>query len=90
MPDSDDLWHAESATDWLELFEKVHGPASQSPTSVLDFFTKFVQGEFAGRELSPTQLRLLLQPLQAQVSQLRQFIVCLPEGGSHAKASRAV
>ncbi|EXJ95359.1 hypothetical protein A1O1_00480 [Capronia coronata CBS 617.96] len=90
MPDSDDLWHAESAVDWLELFEKVHGSTYQSPASVRDFFTSFVDGELAGKVLSPTQLRLLLHPLQAQVCQLRQFITCLPDGGNQGKASRSV
>lgn len=90
MPDSDDLWHAASATEWLSLFEKIHGDTYHSAASVRDFFTRFVDGDLAGRELSPTQLRLLLHPLQAQVCQLRQFIACLPDGGSHHKASRAV
>ncbi|KAK5078925.1 hypothetical protein LTR64_002655 [Lithohypha guttulata] len=89
MPDTDDLWHAPSSADWLVLFEKTHGSTYRSPASVRDFFTKFVDGDLAGKELSPTQLRLLLHPLQAQVCQLRQFIACLPDGGSHAK-SRAV
>jgi len=89
MPDADDLWHAESAVDWLEMFEKVHGSTYQSPASVRDFFMSFVDGELAGKELSPTQLRLLLHPLQAQVCQLRQFITCLPDSGSHSR-SRAV
>lgn len=89
MPDSDDLWHASSSSEWLAMFEKIHGSTYQSPASVRDFFTKFVDGDLAGQKLSPTQLRLLLHPLQAQVCQLRQFIACLPDGGSHAK-SRAV
>ena len=90
MPDSDDLWHAGTASEWLDLFEKVHGSSYQSPPSVKDFFTSFVDGDLSGKELSPTQLRLLLHPIQAQVCQLRQFIACLPDGVDHAKASRAV
>lgn len=90
MPDSDDLWHASSSAEWLGLFEKIHGSTYQSPGSVRDFFTRFVDGDLAGKELSPTQLRLLLHPLQAQVCQLRQFIACLPDGGTHARSSRAV
>jgi hypothetical protein len=90
MPDADDLWHAESASEWLELFENIRGSSGSSPPSVKDFFTSFVDGELAGKELSPTQLRLLLHPIQAQVCQLRQFIACLPDGGNHAKASRTV
>ncbi|OAG33974.1 hypothetical protein AYO21_11888 [Fonsecaea monophora] len=90
MPDSDDLWHAETAADWLELFDRAHGSTYGSPASVRDFFTSFVDGDLAGKELSPTQLRLLLHPIQAQVCQLRQFIACLPDGGNHAKTSRAV
>ena len=90
MPDSDDLWHAESATKWLQLFEETHGATYTSPASLRDFFTQFVDGDFTGKTLSPTQLRLLLHPLQAQVCHLRQFIACLPDGGSQSKASRAV
>ncbi len=90
MPDSDDLWHAESAVSWLGLFEKAHDSTYRTFASLRDFFTSFVDGELAGKELSPTQLRLLLHPLQAQVCQLRQFIACLPDGGSHAKASRSI
>ncbi|KAJ9608329.1 hypothetical protein H2200_007317 [Cladophialophora chaetospira] len=90
MPDSDDLWHAENASEWLGLFERVHGSTYQSPPSAKDFFTTFVDGDLAGKELSPTQLRLLLHPIQAQVCQLRQFIACLPDNTNHAKASRAI
>ena len=90
MPDSDDLWHAESAAEWLQLFGKTHGATYGSPASLRDFFTQFVDGDFTGKTLSPTQLRLLLHPMQAQVCHLRQFIACLPDGGSHSKASRAV
>ena len=90
MPDSDDLWHAPSSAEWLAMFEETHGSTYRSPASVRDFFTGFVDGDLAGRKLSPTQLRLLLHPLQAQVCQLRQFIACLPDGGSHSRGSRAV
>lgn len=88
IPDTDDLWHAASSLEWLALFERTHGAVYHSPASVKEFFTKFVDGDLAGRELSPTQLRLLLHPLQAQVCQLRQFIACLPDSGRNA--SRAV
>jgi len=92
MPDSDDLWQCTSAGEWLATFEKVHGPTYQPPASVLDLFSRFMDGEIAdsGASLSPLQLRLLLHPLQTQVCQLRQFLTCLPDGGSHAKTSRAV
>lgn len=90
MPDNDDLWHAATSTEWLELVEKVHGFSYTSPASLRDFFTKFVDGDFGGKTLSPTQLRLLLHPLQAQVCHLRQFIACLPDSTSQGKASRAV
>lgn len=90
VPDSDDLWYAPAASDWLLLFEKTHGSIYRSPSSVRDLFTKFVDGELAREELSPIQLRLLLHPLQAQVSQLRHFIACLPDGGTHSRGSRAV
>ncbi|ETN39491.1 uncharacterized protein HMPREF1541_05717 [Cyphellophora europaea CBS 101466] len=89
MPESDDLWHAGSVTEWTELFDKTYGASYKAPGSLRDFFTSFVDGDFAGQTLSPTQLRLLLHPLQAQVCHLRQFITCLPDGSS-GKASRAV
>jgi len=65
MPDSDDLWHAGSATEWLQLFEKTHGSSYKCPQSLRDFFTSFVNGDFTGKTLSPTQLRLLLHPLSS-------------------------
>ncbi|RMD39671.1 hypothetical protein DV735_g5459, partial [Chaetothyriales sp. CBS 134920] len=46
MPDNDDLWHAESAAEWLELFEKTHGSSYSNPSSLRDFFSKFVDGDF--------------------------------------------
>jgi hypothetical protein len=88
MPESDDLWHAGNVGEWLDGFDKTYGASYQAPGSLKDFFTSFVDGDFAGQTLSPTQLRLLLHPLQAQVCHLRQFIACLPDGGG--KASRAM
>lgn len=88
MPESDDLWHAGSVSEWCNVFDKTYGASYQAPGSLKDFFTSFVDGDFAGQTLSPTQLRLLLHPLQAQVCHLRQFIACLPDGGG--KASRAM
>ena len=90
MPDNDDLWHASTSSEWLEVFDRIHGASFKSPPSLRDFFTRFVDGDFAGKTLSPTQLRLLLHPLQAQVCHLRQFIACLPDGSNQGKASRAV
>jgi hypothetical protein len=91
-PDAGTIWEAGSATDWLAAFEKVHGTSYSCPPSVRELFGRFVDGELPtqGQQLSPTQLRLLLHPLQAQVCQLRQFISCLPDGGSRAGASRGV
>lgn len=87
MPESDDLWHASSSNEWLDLFDKTHGVSYQCPGSLRDFFTAFVDGDFAGQTLSPTQLRLLLHPLQAQVCHLRQFIACLPDSGKASSRS---
>jgi len=92
MPDSDSLWQATSANEWLTEVDRIHGPNYRSPQSVRDLFSHFVEGEVADSRtlLSPMQLRLLLHPLQTQVCQLRQFLTCLPDGKSHAQASRAV
>lgn len=90
IPDSDELWHAENPAQWVDLFQEIHGTMYQAPPSLRDCFTKFVDGDYAGKMLSPTQLRLLLHPLQAQVCQLRQFISCLPDGGNHVNSTRAV
>lgn len=92
MPDGDNLWQAASATEWLTALENSHGSTYRPPPSVRELFTRFVDGEIAESKtiLTPTQLRLLLHPLQTQVCQLRQLLTCLPEGGSHAKSSRAV
>jgi len=92
MPDADALWQANSPSDWLMAFESVHGSNYSNPSSLRQLFTRFVAGEIEepGMVIPPLHLRLLLHPLQTQVCQLRQFLTCLPDGGSHAKASRTV
>ena len=89
VPSSEDLWQASTADEWLTAFGNNHGTTFQNPPSVRELFTRFVEGELdsSSVELSPTQLRLLLHPLQSQVCQLRQFLSCLPD---HGKGSRAV
>jgi hypothetical protein len=92
MPDADILWQATSPADWLMAFENGHGPNYRNPSSLRDLFARFVAGEIAGSGavIPPLHLRLLLHPLQTQVCQLRQFLTCLPDGLSHAKAARTV
>ena len=90
MPDADELWQATSSTQWLSLYESTRSTDTW-PSSARDLFARFVDGELTAADgLSATQLRLLLPPLQALVCQLRQFMSCFPDGGSHAKASRAI
>ena len=90
MPDSEELWQAPSAGDWLSAMELAQC-SWPPPSSARDLFARFVEGEILASEgLSATQLRLLLHPLQALVCQLRQFIACFSDLGNHAKASRAV
>lgn len=93
MPDSDLLWHSKSSSEWLRSFEQVNGAFYKQPPSLRDLFERFMDGEIANRpiNLSPTQLRLLLHPLQSLVCHLRQFLDCFPNGGtSHRKTARAV
>ncbi len=92
MPDTDVLWQARSASEWLGSYEQVYGTFQEQPLSLHDLFRRFMDGELADHhiKLSPTQLRLLLHPLQALVCHLRQYLSCFSDGGSHCKASRAI
>lgn len=95
MPDSDLLWQSKSASEWLKVFHGMSGAVHKRPPSLCDIFRRFMEaeGEVAkdSSELSATQLRLLLHPLQGLVCHLRQLLSCFSsDGGSHRKTSRAV
>lgn len=92
MPDAELLWQAKSAHDWLKSYQQVYGTSPTQPPSLRDLFRRFIDGELVNEhaELSPTQLRLLLHPLQSLVCHLRQFLSCFSEGSNYCKASQAV
>jgi hypothetical protein len=89
MPDSDRLWHANSATEWSTVFPQVHEFGGTLPTagyaarpmSLRDLFRHFMEDDIIprGMELTPLHLRLLLHPLQAMVSQHRQLSSCFSD-----------
>ncbi len=92
LPDAEHLWQAKSAHDWLRSYEQTHGSSPKYPLSLRELFRRFIDGELVHEHanFSPTQLRLLLHPLQALVCHLQQFLSCFSDGGSYCKASQAV
>lgn len=89
MPDTETLWRAKSATEWSDIFERVHefsgGYSSLGsgarPLCLRDLFRLFVNDSIMaqGVELTALHLRLLLHPLQSLVCQFRQLLNCLPD-----------
>ncbi|ORY09690.1 hypothetical protein BCR34DRAFT_368046 [Clohesyomyces aquaticus] len=61
-PEGDDIWNARTAETWRVLYDNSHRSGSH-PLSGAELFSKFM-GEEHVEELSPVELRLLLQPLQ--------------------------
>ncbi|KAL2350348.1 hypothetical protein BJ546DRAFT_925501 [Cryomyces antarcticus] len=95
MPDLDILWHATTAEEWSRGFEEIYGstqPIIQNPPSLSDLFRRFMNGQSCEPRLglSPTQLRLLLHPLQALVCHLHQCVSCFFDGGNHRQAQRLI
>lgn len=89
MPDSDRLWQAHDASEWSEVFDRVHefsnGYSSVGsgarPLSLRDLFRRFLDDEIIVQDvqeihLTPLHLRLLLHPLQTLVSQYCQLLSC--------------
>lgn len=100
MPDSDCLWTAKSATDWSDMFNRVHEfsggfssvGSGARPLSLRDLFRHFLDDEISsqGIELTPLHLRLLLHPLQTLVCQYCQLLSCFSDNSASRQRTRAV
>lgn len=89
LPSTTELWKARSATEWWNRYERQQGAASPSEPSLCKLFRTFVEGEWShNAKLGPTELRLLLHPLQGIISHLRQFLRCFNDDKVHVKPSR--
>lgn len=100
MPDSDQLWHAKTASEWSEMFNQVHEFSSGfssvgsgvRPLSLRDLFRYFLDDEIIVQEihLTPLHLRLLLHPLQTLVCQYSQLLSCFSDSTVSRQRARAV
>ena len=92
MPDSDQLWEADCSAEWLRVCDRVNGTPDKPRMSIRDLFQFFMDGELANPNayLSPTQLRLLLHPIQSLVIHLQQIFSCMPDGNGNRKVPQAM
>ena len=92
MPDSDQLWEADSSAEWQRVFDRATASQDKPRMSIRDLFRFFMDGELANPNacLSPTQLRLLLHPIQSLVIHLQQILSCMPDGNGTRKAPQAM
>lgn len=89
LPSATELWQARSATEWWNRYERQQGSTSPSKPSLCELFRTFVEGDWShNAKLEPTELRLLLHPLQGIISHLRQFLRCFHDNKAQGKASR--
>ena len=92
MPDCDQSWAAVCSAEWLRTFDQANGSPDRPRMSIRDLFRFFMDGELANPNacLSPTQLRLLLHPIQSMVIHLQQILSCMPARNSTQKAPQAM
>lgn len=103
MPDSDQLWQAQTSQEWSETFNHVHAfsnglPSVGSgirPLSLRDLFQLFLDDELVVHDvqevhLTPMHMRLLLHPLQTLVYQYTQLLSCYSDGGATRSRNRAL
>ena len=92
MPDCDQLWEADCSAEWLRVSDRANGSPEKPRMSIRDLFRFFMTGELANPNayLSPTQLRLLLHPIQSLVIHLQQISSCLSDGNGTRKAQQAM
>ena len=89
LPSITDLWQARSATEWWNRYERQLGSGSPSKPSLCELFRTFVEGDWShNAKLDPTELHLLLHPLQGIISHLRQFLRCFNDDKMQGKPSR--
>ena len=92
MPACDQLWEADCSAEWLRMSDQANGSPEKPRMSIRDLFRFFMNGELANPNacLSPTQLRLLLHPIQSMVIHLQQILSCMPDRNSTQKAPQAM
>ncbi len=89
LPSMTELWQSRSATEWWNRYERQQGSNSPSKPSLCGLFRAFVEGDWShNAKLDPTELRLLLHPLQGIISHLRQFLRCFNDDKVQGKSSR--
>jgi hypothetical protein len=89
LPSVTEMWQARSATEWWNHYEGQQSLNSQSRSSLCELFRTFVEGDWShNAKLDPTELRLLLHPLQGIISHLRQFLRCFNDDRVQGKTSR--
>ena len=89
LPSLTELWQARSATEWWNRYERQQSSSSPSRPSLCELFRTFVEGDWShNAKLDPTELRLLLHPLQGIICHLRQFLRCFNSDKVQGKASR--
>lgn len=90
MPGPDRLWKAPTAVEWLSAWRELHGDnpgRKQMPLN--DMFRNFLNGAYANDSgsLSPTQVRLLLYPMQILSCHLSQFQGFFPSTNRSSSAA---
>ena len=94
LPDLEVLWGAKSPEQWTRSFEAVYSSPSfsvhRNPPSLNNVFRRFMNRDshVLKFNFSPTQLRLLLHPLQALVCHLHQCLGCFFDSGNDRQAQR--
>jgi hypothetical protein len=89
LPSMTELWQAHSSAEWWSHHERQWGLGSPSKPSLCELFRTFVEGDWPpNAQLDPSELRLLLHPLQGIISHLRQYLRCFNEGKAQGKGSR--
>jgi hypothetical protein len=99
LPSPEALWMARNAEQWMANVQSIYGCTanvnpqllnSQSLTpSLCDLFQDFLHDNLSRRQssLTPSQLRLLLHPLQSLLCHLRQMLSCFSDLMSTRRAT---
>ncbi|KAF2871555.1 hypothetical protein BDV95DRAFT_43193 [Massariosphaeria phaeospora] len=93
IPSGDDLWNARSAEAWHTLLGEKGQDGQQTPStphSLSKLFSLFMSNELSYNvsALSLTELRLLLQPIQALIYHLNKSLVYFFNSGSQRLLQR--
>ncbi|KAF2260294.1 hypothetical protein CC78DRAFT_473255 [Lojkania enalia] len=94
IPDNEELWRSISADVWQGTLNKLRQSrsyrADSTPPSLAALFNKFMGNDLSNSStsLSPTELRLLLHPLQAMIYHLNKSMVYFFHSGSHRLLQR--